>query len=284
MQDLDTKKTYVKYRNAFNKANLGGLSVIASNLLMAIAAKIVNQGTNDVTFSDDELMNEEIIGNRSRNEMIAALDSIAKSLIKITATIETPQYVEYVTVFQKFRINKETDENPRLIVKVQPEYKFLFNELQDNFTLFELREFASLRSTRAKTLYRFLKQYRTTGNLYINLSDVVLFFEVPEAFQKEKKFIKQKVLDPATKECGRYFSDLKIESVKAPRGKGHPIIGYKWTFKAEKSRKNLIQTNTKSSRNGNKDYKKSAWHYSGERDYNKDFPNLERQLANSANN
>lgn len=273
----ETLKTenYVKYKNAFNRANLGGLSVLASNLLMAIASKVVNHGTAPVYFTDKELTQKELIGSRTFKDMIKALNIISDSLIKISSTITTEEYTDHVGVFERFRVFNEEKSKVRLMVIVQPEYAFLFNELQDNFTVFELRDFASLRSTRSKTLYRFLKQFRTTGEMYLSLDDVLNFFNVPKNYLRQKKYIKDKILDPATKECSVFFTDLRVESVKEHK-RGNPVKGYRWTFKAETPRqKNSNQSKSKKTNlERYNDFK--------QRDY--DYAELERQLANSPNN
>lgn len=275
MKDEITKReSYVKYRNAFNRASLGGLSVVASNLLMAIAAKIVNHGTEPVYFTDSELATEELIGNRSLKDVIDALSAISSSLVKISCTIETEDYIDQCSVFQRFHIDKRKDAVNRLTVIVQPEFTFLFNDLQENFTVFELRDFASLRSTRAKTLYRFLKQFRTTGQFYMSLEDAFTFFNIPKKYREKKKYVKDKILDPATKECSRFFEGLAVQSIKA-HSRGNPVTGYKWTFKAEKTKKKPAKKASRSvAVNGYSNYDKPGYNYD----------DLERQLANSPNN
>lgn len=230
VEKFEKSKNHVKYRNAFNKANLGGLSVTASNLLMEIAGRVKDKGSETIYFTDAELKREELIGKRSLADLIDALNSVSKSLVKITSTIETPEYFEHATVFEHFRVYKAPDAQYRLEVKVHPNYEFLFNELRDNFTVVQLRDFASLRSTRAKTLYRFLQQYRSTGVCYLSLHDVNIFFAVPENYKDKKKYIKDKILNPATEECAKYFDGLGLKSVKDPHAKGHPVVGYRWDF------------------------------------------------------
>lgn len=292
---FEKSPNHVKYRNAFNKANLGGLSVTASNLLMEIAGRVKDKGTDTIYFTDSELRREDLIGKRSLKDLINALNSIAKSLVKITSTIETPEYIEHATVFEYFRVYKAPDAKYRLEVRVHPNYKFLFNELRDNFTVVQLRDFASLRSTRAKTLYRFLRQYRSTGVFYLSLHDVNVFFDVPENYQDKKKYIKDKILDPATKECAQYFDNLKLNSVKDPHKAGHPVIGYKWEFLADekitrnkyhKGEKKIVADVASSPPNEVTKIKKSV-SVTGYSDYDKpgyDYDNLEKELAHSPNN
>lgn len=285
----------VMYNNAFNRANLGGLSPVASNLLMLIARDVRDKGTQEITFSDSDLTKDYLVGrgHRTKKDVSWALFSISTSLLKITAPIQEGTKIKVKSVFKEFSIEtKEGYQDKRLVVSVNEEYLFLFNELAKNFTVFQLQEFARLRTTRSKTLYRLLKQYRTQGWLYLKVDDIFkLFFkfermsdyEAIEYYRKNKRYIKKQVLELATNECKKYFDNLELTVIKDEHRRGKPITGFKWTFSAEQiKQKSTGQIGSKrksrASRsvavNGYSDYSKPGY----------DYDDLERQLANSPNN
>lgn len=110
--------------------------------------------------------------------------------------------------------------------------KNLINKLQAKFTQFELEEFGQLRSTYAKTMYRLLKQWRLTGRREFSIEEFRANLGVPKSYDGRK--ITQKALRPIMAELPAYFDGLALET-KHGRGRGHPITGYVFTWKAEKS-------------------------------------------------
>ncbi len=50
-----------------------------------------------------------------------------------------------------------------LEVEVTSKFEYIVNKLTANFTVYELAEFTSLKSTYAKTMYRILKQWKSLG-------------------------------------------------------------------------------------------------------------------------
>ena len=65
-----------------------------------------------------------------------------------------------MTLFNYFEFNTD---NRTLDVQVAPMFEYIVNKLTANFTVYELAEFTSLKSTYSKTMYRILKQWKTLG-------------------------------------------------------------------------------------------------------------------------
>lgn len=287
MDEIKVDSKDVMYDNAFNRANLGGLSAVASNLLMLIARDVRDKGTQQIIFSDEDLSQEYLIGHRKTSEVVWALFDISTSLAKITAPLRNGTKIKVKTVFKEFEIeSKDGYQKERLKVTVNEDYLFLFNELASHFTIFQLQEFASLRTTRAKTLYRMLKQFRTQGWLYLSVEDVLQSFfrlekmpddyETVVYYQKNRRYIKPQVLQNATEECSRYFKNLKVSTIKEDHKRGKPIKGFKWTFDAEKSNKSAKKESGKVG--AKKKSKLEQYNSFEQRNY--DYKELERRLAN----
>lgn len=51
------------------------------------------------------------------------------------------------------------------------------------FTRFELEEFVNLSDTYAKTIYSFLKQYRTAGLWHIKYKDFMELLGIPDSYR-----------------------------------------------------------------------------------------------------
>ena len=122
-----------------------------------------------------------------------------------------------------------TDTNKNILtVKVNEDFAYILNDLTQNFTLFELKEFNLLTWIYAKHLYRLLKQFRYTGYYKVEISEFKRLFDVPSSYQMND--INKRVLNPAIKEVKKFFSSLTLTKEK----EGKRIKYLKFTFDKEK--------------------------------------------------
>ena len=149
-------------------------------------------------------------------------------------------------MFRRWKIQKfvlfptcEIDEvNEQIRIAVNKDFAFLLNEFSC-YTTFELDEYIDLDSKYSKNLYRLLKQFRTTGKLYI--SDVQDFREKLDCPKKySAKYFLSECIKPAIEELNLkgYFIELSVDTEKAKK-RGAPIIGYVFSWKAEEQRNNM---------------------------------------------
>ncbi|MBX2655343.1 replication initiation protein, partial [Campylobacter jejuni] len=105
-----------------------------------------------------------------------------------------------------------------------------------------LAEFAELSGKYTKTLYRLLKQFRTTGKAYFEWEEFCRIMKIPENYRQID--IDQRILKPAIKELSKErnlfdqirvpFKNLAYEKEKtAGRGRGGKVSGITFTFKPE---------------------------------------------------
>ncbi len=121
----------------------------------------------------------------------------------------------------------ETDsENRVLKIKVSKNFKdrYIDSPLK-GWTRHELAEFVNLSGTYAKTIYRYLKQFRAQGWWHIKYKDFKELLEIPESYQARN--IDQQILKPAIKELASErnlfdqrrtpFKGLMIKKIKSGR-------------------------------------------------------------------
>ncbi|MEQ8118864.1 replication initiation protein, partial [Enterococcus faecalis] len=118
-------------------------------------------------------------------------------------------------------------------VRVNQDLDYIINGLTTEFSRFELSAFTSIRSTYAKTLFRLLMQYRSTGYYVVSIEDFRELLDIPEYYQMGN--IDQKVLKPAMKELHNYFENLEVTKIKAK--KGNKIAKLEFTFTGLKTNK-----------------------------------------------
>ncbi len=127
-------------------------------------------------------------------------------------------------------------------IQVNPQFEYILNQLTANFTAFELAEFIALSGKYAKTLYRLLKQFRTTGKAYFEWEEFCRIMDIPQDYRQSE--IDKRILKPAIKELSKErnlfdqvrvpFKNLAYEKEKtAGRGQGGKVSGITFTFKPE---------------------------------------------------
>lgn len=164
--------------------------------------------------------------SNSTKLFVEDLKRMNEKLMKITCALKTDTEIIMFVLFPTFAINKQT-----LTVSVNERFRFILNELVKNFTRFDLQEFVTLESKYSKSLYRLLKQYRTTGKYETEVNDFRLKMDCPESYNN--KHFMQNIINPALKNLQGYFQNLQCEPKYAHK-RGNPVLGYIFTFTPEK--------------------------------------------------
>ena len=215
----------VKYHNELNEVRLSNFAQTDLDMFMMLCAKMKERGTEELSFTFAELKPVLSPSNRTDEEFQRDLDRMQVKLGSMTVKLRTETKR---TVFNLFP-TLEADLSKRILtVSVNPKFAYLLNEVQKNFTAFELKEFVSLQSKYSKSLYRLLKQYRSTGSYKISAEDLRRLLDCPEGY--EPKFFARDCLKPAVEELSSCFADLKVDPIRGS-GRGRPIQEYRFTFK-----------------------------------------------------
>lgn len=218
----------VKYDNQMNSAELGGLNVVENNMFFAICREMRDKGDQLIVFSFNEL--REISNYKTRGDrFIKDLEGLYKKLSSITYTKRSSSEIDIFSLFNRFRI----DIDKSIVeVTINPQFMFVLNNLKNEFTQFELAEFLSLDSSYSKTIFRLLKQFKSTGYFVIDKEQFLSIVGAPKSYKTQSK-IDQKILNPAIKELSKYFKDLKLGKVKAKNK--NKIQSYIFSFEPQSS-------------------------------------------------
>lgn len=244
----------VKYSNFMNELRFGKFTPMDYNFLMALCARMRDRGAEEETFSFAYIKQiAKADKNWTEKEFTAALARMNRKLMAVTCEIETETEILQFVLFPTFRINKE---EKTLTVAVNNRFRFVLNELSQNFTRFELEEFAGLDSKYSKTLYRLLKQFRTTGSYHAEISELRALLGCPESYTNHKMYLS--ILKPAVEELGKAaFPDLTCVPVYAQK-KGRPVIAYNFFFHVEKAKKAILSPSQRGAIKARKEGKKPA--------------------------
>ncbi len=208
--------TYITYHNNTNKVNLGKLSEREANLLFAIFQKLKDQGNTLIRFEPQELKQMIMVKSNLTNRQLLQilknlLDNIGGANFWIIREhVENGEIYEDHTSYMLFkqfeiRIHKSTQTIEYLEVQLNDSYQYLLNNLGmgGQYTSFKLLEFQRVRGKYAKTLYRLLKQYKSTGILSVEWSQFRELLDIPKDYKMEN--IDQKILTPSLKELRKIY-------------------------------------------------------------------------------
>ncbi len=201
--------TYTTYHNNTNKVNLGKLSEREANLLFAIFQKLKDQGNTLIRFEPQDLkrmLNIDISNERLSEVVIKLWNSIKTADFWKISETETSIIQENYMLFSrcKIELNKPSKDLKYLEIQLNDNYQYLLNNLgMGQYTSFNLLEFQRVRGKYAKTLYRLLKQYKSTGILSVEWTQFRELLDIPKEYKMEN--IDQKVLTPALKELNKIY-------------------------------------------------------------------------------
>ncbi len=200
---------YTTYHNNTNKVNLGKLSEREANLLFAIFQKLKDQGNTLIRFEPQDLkrmLNIDISNERLSEVVVKLWDSIKTADFWKISETETSIIQENYMLFSrcKIELNKPSKDLKYLEVQLNDSYHYLLNNLgMGQYTSFNLLEFQRVRGKYAKTLYRLLKQYKSTGILSVEWDQFRELLDIPKEYKMEN--IDQKVLTPSLKELRKIY-------------------------------------------------------------------------------
>lgn len=173
-----------------------------------------NKGLTKVQFTFEELKNLSDYKLTASKYFINDLENIYDKMLSLTYRRENEDGVIYKFVlFNGFTINpiKHFVE-----ISVNPELEYILNELSNEFTQFELKEFTKLSSSYSKTMYRLLKQFKSTGFYTVKIEDFKELLDIPKSYRMGN--IDQQILNPIKKELSQYFDPFQIKKVKSKKG------------------------------------------------------------------
>ena len=219
----------VKYHNDLNTVNMRGWTKEEMNFMFAVLSKAKEKGTDLIEFDKTQLTELAQYSIRNNMRLHDVLKNLVDHVTEMKYIEETTHSYEVMNLFQRFKVQWNEDYSEmHATIRVSSDFEYILNQLNANFTKFELDEFIKLRSTYAKQMYRLLKQWRTKGYREYSVKDLRYLLAIPDCYKSSD--IDKRVLKPIQKELSSVFQELKVKPIKK-RTKGSPIIEYafKWT-------------------------------------------------------
>ncbi len=228
---LHLSNEIVKYDPELNTIPLRKFTPVEMNLFFSIVSRMRDKGDETVRFSFDQLKELSAYKPTANNRFIDDIESTYQKILGLRFGRRSKDglHREFFVMFTEFEINGHADD-PYVDIKIYPKAIKLLNELE-SWVRYALSEFRDLKSSYAKTMFRLLKQFRTTGYAYFSVADFNELLDVPKSYKSSN--INQSVLKPIKEELTPLFRGLTVRK-KYGKGRGNPVIGYSFTWKPEK--------------------------------------------------
>jgi len=203
----------VKHANELNRVPMRGFTATEMDLFFSLCAKMKDKDTQKIQFSFETLRELSDYKPTATKRFANDLENVYDKMLQLTYRTYENGVREKFVLFTGFKI----DENKQYVeISVNPDLKHILNELSSEFVKYELVEFTNIRSSYAKTMYRFLKQYRATGFFKIKIEDFKELLDIPKSYQMSD--IDRRVLKPIKNELNAFFNPLDIKKIKARKG------------------------------------------------------------------
>ncbi|MFC7198570.1 replication initiation protein [Halospeciosus flavus] len=218
----------VKYDNELNTIPFRKFTSLEMNLFFSIVSRMRDQELHTVEFSFDQLRELSQYKPTSTKRFVDDLENTYRKMLQLTIGRRSSSVREFFVLFTGFKIDSE---NETVNIKVNEDLRGILNEL-NVWTRYSLKEFNSLKSTYSKTIFRLLKQYRTTGYLDLNMEDFKELLDLSDSYTLTN--IDKRVLKPIKEELPAYFKNLSIEKKKSKK-RGNKVIGFIFKFEKEEN-------------------------------------------------
>lgn len=235
----------IKYHNDINKLKLGNFTENETDIFFSLLFKAKETKEDIIIMSFLELK-ALANGDTHNDRFLRNILSLNGKLKSMNQTVEIEKGV-YLT-FSLFG-DILTDSNRKIIeIPINPRFRYLINNIMDNFTVIDLKQLVSLKGNYAKVLYRLLKQFEATKLYTVKLEEFRDLMGVPNTYAMFT--IRQKVLKPCMEQLGQYFEGLILEEIKV--GRNVSSLKFMWN----KKEKRKIKVSKSKTFLGEKDYQK----------------------------
>ena len=239
------KKHPIAYKNDLNAINLNGLSETQMNIFFTLLERLQYSQDNTIKIELNELY--ELAQIPLSTEFRKSILERLKVLQNYTFMYDpSPTKTAQLVILPYLEIDSE-----QKIIKaeVMPQFKerYLTSDFgKGKWTKYDLMEFVYLPSTYTKTIYRFLKQWRTQGKWEISYNDFKDILGIPHSYQASD--IDKQIIKPSIKVLSEIthtlfdtertpFENLKCEKIKNGRKIETLIFRFKPQYDKEPQQK-----------------------------------------------
>ncbi len=228
---MSDKEQLVKVINDFIDLPLTGFTANEMNLLTTFLYKCKDQGANEVKLTFSEVRSIANFTSRNNKLLAAEITSTNARLQKLSFAIQTdPGVLKQLVLFPTFTVNTNSNE---LTLKVNEDFMYILNDLEEGYTKYDATVHNSLRSRFSKIAYRMFRKFSQTGIWVVKADRFNELFGVSDKYRQSD--IDTRILDPILSELSPYFDGLTLTKTFKTGGRGRPVVsGYEFRWNPQK--------------------------------------------------
>ena len=231
-------RNIVKYQNRLNMIPLRHFTRNEMDIFFAIAAQVRDRGVDEITLSFKQL-HDLVNYKRDKRRFVLDIETTYTKILKLGVRFDDGDIITKFNLFDMYQINRKKEY---VTVAVNRRFKSLFNDL-DQWTVFGLESFTELNSTYSKTMFRLIKQFRTTGYRRFSMEEFRMYMDVPESYKAQH--IISRVVQPINDELPKVIPGFHLHAIREAelhgktkdipkRGRGASVVAFKATCTPEK--------------------------------------------------
>jgi plasmid replication initiation protein len=235
----------IVYHNDVNSVAFRSFNSVEHDIFDALVYNFREKGEEEITFNFHYLKELINYNDNTSTNFPKLVDSMYDKLLNCKIKIGNEMRWTKFTLFTKYTIDLTTQT---VTAKVNTEFAYILNNLQANFTQYELMNSLNLRSTYSKVFYKHMMQYKTTGIWKIEIEEFRRLMDIPEKYSVSD--IDRWVLTPILKEINElktdkdelYHYNLKVKKIYEVVGRGRPrVSAFEFKFRKELSKSQIEQ-------------------------------------------
>ena len=230
----NTNNQVTRFKNEVNHIPMRRWSAEEMNFFFAVLTRMRDEETNLVIMDKyelAELANYTITYNKLYEN---TMTNLASKVNDLKYWKKSDNSIVTMPLFTYFKADWTEDLSDMSVeIEVNKRFKYILNEWNEgNWTQFMLNEFTAIQSTYSKSLFRLLKQWRTKGVREFSIDEFKQLMDVPKSYSSG--MITSRIINNSVEDLQPYFKDLKVKVLKS-NSRGTPIIGFRFTWKPEKT-------------------------------------------------
>lgn len=263
MDNIIEKNPIVKYRNELNEICLKDFTPLDMDIFMVLCSEMKEKNDEIITINISDIKKKTGTTIHDNMKFINKLQETNNKLSMVSYNFNNNNGIIKLILFPTFIIDKS---EMKLTVRVNKDFLYLLNNLNDKFTIFEIENFINLKSKFSKTLFRSLMQWKSIGKYETDMNELRELMDCTDKYSN--KDFKRYCLNKAVEELiqSEYFEYLKMDHTSEK-----PKIIFK--FKIKENKKIEFKKDT---------VKKTDFHKMEQREY--DFQQLEEKILSIKNN
>lgn len=236
----ESSKKVVAYDNRFNSLKLSVLTKLELNILNFFLYSLKDKEENDVIIPLADIRKYAKIKRTDNQKLIANLTndkglifSLGDKLSRMQIPVSFEEAgIKFNGKFNLFKGYAVSEDEKYFYLSIDPDYKFLVNELCERFTMYSLEDYTKVKSQYSGLMFQILSQWNSIGKYEISVEELKEKLGIPDSYRMCD--INTRIIKKIEVELAPFFVNLEVEKKK----KGKNIIGYIFSWGKNKEKLN----------------------------------------------